>query len=92
MAFDINTRAALGCLDAGIGESHINNLMSTLNIPTLNSTTFKIRETELVKAVENIARNSCQDSINMLKAETLKKGIKYDKDNLLPVSCSFDMG
>ena len=35
--------------------------------------------------MENIARNNCQDSINMLKAETLNEAIQYDKDNLLPV-------
>ncbi len=41
MAFDINTRAVLGCLHAGIGESRINNILSTMNILTLNSSTFK---------------------------------------------------
>ena len=92
MTFDINTRAALGCLHAGIGESHMNNFLSTMNIPTLNSLTFKTREREVGGAVENIVKNSCQEFINKLKADTLNNGIKYDEDNLLPVSCSFDMG
>ena len=92
MTFDTNTRAALGCLNAEIGESHMNKFLSTMNIPTLNSLTFKTREREFGRAVENIAKNSCQESINKLKAETLKNFIKCDEDNLLPVSCSFDMG
>ncbi|XP_068684754.1 uncharacterized protein [Montipora foliosa] len=51
-AFDINTRVVLGCLHAGIGQTHINNVLSTLNVPTLNSVTFKLREREVGKAVE----------------------------------------
>ena len=34
-AFDVNTRVALGCLHVGIGQTHINNLLSTLNAPTI---------------------------------------------------------
>ncbi|XP_068745177.1 uncharacterized protein [Montipora capricornis] len=60
-AFDINTRLVLGCLHAGIGQTHINNVLSTLNAPTLNSVTFKLREREVGKAVESIAKSSCQN-------------------------------
>ena len=60
-AFDVNTRVALGCLHAGIGQTHINNLVSTLNAPTINSVTFKLREREVGKAVEGVAKSSCQD-------------------------------
>ena len=60
-AFDVNTRVALGCLHAGIGQNHINNLLSTLNAPTINSVTFKLREREVGIAVEGVAKSSCQD-------------------------------
>ena len=60
-AFDINTRLVLGCLHAGIGQTHINNVLSTLNAPTLNSVTFELREREVGKAVESIAKSSCQN-------------------------------
>ena len=49
-AFDINTRVALGCLHAGIGQTHINNVLSTSNIPTINSSTFKRREREVERS------------------------------------------
>ena len=94
-AFDINTRMALGCLYAGIGQTHINNVLTTLNAPTLNSVTFKLREREVGKAVEGIARSSCQDYLTncqMEKEEALKNGVQVDKSNLVPISCSFDMG
>ena len=43
-AFGINTRVTLGCLHAGIGQTHINNILCCMNIPTINSITFKQRE------------------------------------------------
>ena len=74
-AFNINTRVALGCLRAGIGQTHINNVLSTLNAQTLNCVTFKLREREVGKAVEGIAKSSCQDFLNMERKEALHNGV-----------------
>ena len=59
-AFDVNKRVALGCLHAGIGQTHINNLLSTLNVPTINSVTFKLREREVGKAVGGVAKGAAR--------------------------------
>ena len=75
-AFDINTRVVLGCLHAGIGQTHINNVLSTLNAPTLNSVTFKLREREVGKAVETIAKSSCQNCLTMRKMKHYKMELK----------------
>lgn len=91
-AFDINTRVALGCLHAGIGQTHINNVLSTSNIPTINSSTFKRREREVGKTIETVARASCQDSLRNEKMQILNDGFQPDEDNLVSVPCSFDMG
>ena len=82
----------LGCLHAGIGQTHINNVLSTLNVPTLNSVNFKLREREVGKAVESIAKSSCQNCLTMEKNEALQNGVKSDEGNLFPIPCSFDMG
>ena len=58
LASNINTRAALGSLHAGIGNTHLNNLLSTMNIPTMNHRLFKKREREIGNVVENIARKA----------------------------------
>ena len=88
-AFDVNTRVALGCLHAGIGQTHIiNNLLSTLNTPTINSLTFKLREREVGKAVEGVAKSSCQDCLVIEKQEALENGVQVDDNNLVPISCS----
>ena len=51
LTFDVNTRAALGCLHTGVGNTHLNNLLSTLNVPAMNTSTFKNREREAGKAI-----------------------------------------
>ena len=56
MAHDVNTRLALGALNAGIGHTHVNSLLLCLDIPTVNHLTFKTREREVRKAVEHEAR------------------------------------
>ena len=65
--FDVNTRVALSSLHAGIGQSHIKNLLSTLNKPSLGSCTFKQREREVGGAIEQVTKNSCQESLRMEK-------------------------
>lgn len=45
-AHDINSRAVLGCLHAGIGETHLNNMLATMNVPSVSNVTFKTRERE----------------------------------------------
>ena len=88
----INTRVALGCLHAWIGQTHINYVLSTSNIPTINSSTFKRREREVGKTIETVARASCQDSLSNEKMQILNDGFQPDEDNLVSVPCSFDMG
>ena len=64
---DINTRAVLGSLHAGMGNTHLNNLLSTMNIPTMNHCLFKRREREVGKAVEIVARERCEMNLNLEK-------------------------
>ena len=45
-AFDINTKATLAMLNAGIGPTHMNAVLSVLNLPTIHHKSFKRRERE----------------------------------------------
>ena len=45
-ASNINSRAVLGSLHIGVGQTQLNNFLATLNIPTMNSQLFKMRERE----------------------------------------------
>lgn len=58
-ASDINSRAVLGSLHIGVGQTQLNNFLATLNIPTMNSQLFKMREREIGNSIEKVAKASC---------------------------------
>ncbi|KAK0071300.1 hypothetical protein PV326_001393, partial [Microctonus aethiopoides] len=43
--YDVNTRAAMGALNAGVGNTHINKVLASLNIPALHVNSYKTHET-----------------------------------------------
>ena len=90
IAQDVNTRlalGALGALNAGIGHTHVNSLLSCLDLPTVNNATFKTREREAGKAVELVAKER-----EMVMAMAMAAGAECDSGNLVGVMCSYDMG
>lgn len=92
MTFDVNTRAALGCLHAGVGNTHLNNLLSTLNVPAMNSSTFKTREREAGKAIEQVAKNSCEQFLNRERDKAIENGNKPNENNLVPIAVRMTWG
>ena len=91
-AFDVNTRVALGSLHAGIGHTHISNIFSNMNIPSISPATFKVREREVRRTVETIAKTSCQKYLNLERELAIQNGAEPDENSLIPVACSYDMG
>ncbi|PFX24892.1 hypothetical protein AWC38_SpisGene10488 [Stylophora pistillata] len=75
LTFDVNTRAALGCLHTGVGNTHLNNLLSILTVPALNSSTFKNQEREAGKAIGLEAKSSCQQFRNLEREEAIENDI-----------------
>lgn len=49
----------LGVLNAGVGNTHINKILASLNIPPLHVNSYKTHETEVGIAAEEMARESC---------------------------------
>ena len=89
---DVNSRAVLGCLHTGIGETHLNNLLCTLNIPSMNPVTFKSRENEIGHAVEQVTKKSCKTAMSEERNAAIKKGVKADDQGCINIPCSYDMG
>ena len=56
---DVNTRVALGSLHAGMGHTHVNHLLSTLNVPTISHKRYEVREREVGRCVETVTQESC---------------------------------
>jgi hypothetical protein len=56
---DANSRVVLGSLHAGMGHTHVNHLLSTMNIPTISHKAYKAREREVGHCVETVAQENC---------------------------------
>lgn len=58
-------------IDAGIGPTHLNALITTMNVPALNTVTLKRYEELVGPAIEEVARRSCCDAALLEKKLTL---------------------
>ena len=90
LASDINSRVVLGSLHAGIGQTQLNNFLSVLNVPSINSVLFKRREREIGNATEMVAKGSCTASLDIEKLAY--ENSKTEKDDLTDIAVSYDMG
>ncbi|KAL1516233.1 hypothetical protein ABEB36_000152 [Hypothenemus hampei] len=71
--FNINSRIALGAIDAGIGCNQINKFFADLNVPILNDHTYKRHERIVGLAVENVAKKSCHDAAQAERHQTIER-------------------
>ena len=61
--FDVNTKLVLGMLNAGIGETDVNHLLTTINLPEIFHKTIKSRENEIGSVLENFAKKSADSAL-----------------------------
>ncbi|KAJ8670722.1 hypothetical protein QAD02_001981 [Eretmocerus hayati] len=69
---DTNLKLAVGMLDAGIGETKVNTVMSAINIPTVSATAMKRYERRVGQALETLALSSCEEALIEEKALTIE--------------------
>lgn len=63
----------LGMLHAGVGETHVNNLLAEINVPFVLHKTLKRREREAGKELESLARKTMEDALR----EEIEKRFAY---------------
>ena len=51
-------------LHAGIGETHINNLLVAINVPVIHHKTLKRREREAGQGIEKLSERSFSEALN----------------------------
>ena len=88
---DISKRAVLGSLHAGMGNTHLNNLSLTMNIPAMNHCLVKRREREVGNSVENVARESCEMNLDLEK-KFLSNCLVQGWNCPFGIAISYDMG
>ena len=69
----------------------VNNLLSTINIPTMDLCLFKRSEREVGNAVEIVARESCEMNLNLEK-KVSEQFSGPSTDGLAGIAVSYDMG
>jgi len=74
-------------LHAGMGATHVNALLSSINILTVCEATLKAREREIGLAIEKIANQSCD-----LEMEEEKKEWGFTQLQAGQIGASYDMG
>ncbi|XP_062590039.1 uncharacterized protein LOC134251653 [Saccostrea cucullata] len=62
-AWDINTKVAVGMINGGFGESHLNAFLAVLNIPGISKGGLKEREREVGSTLSKMAEESCRTSL-----------------------------
>ena len=60
-------------LHAGIGESHVNNLFSTLNVPGIHQKSLKRRERGAGKGLEALTKKSVSDALVLEISKTRER-------------------
>ncbi|VDI02911.1 Hypothetical predicted protein [Mytilus galloprovincialis] len=68
--FDINSKLSLAMVHTGMGPVQINNLLATLNLPPVVSSTLKRREQKIDTTLETVAKKSCLEA----QKEEIEKG------------------
>ena len=91
-ASDINSRAVLGSLHIGVGQTQLNNLLATLNVPTMNSQLFKMREREIGNSIEKVAKAGCDMYLEQEKENAEKSNNQGEVGSMPGIAVSYDMG
>ena len=70
-----------------LGLSHVNALLTSINIPPVNQSTFKAREREVGPAIEKVAKASCKEAM-----EVEKEFWRNETEEVVSIGASYDMG
>ena len=49
-------------INAGMGETHVNTLLSSMNVKPVNHSVLKKREREAGLSIERVAKRSCTEA------------------------------
>ncbi|OXU17178.1 hypothetical protein TSAR_012609 [Trichomalopsis sarcophagae] len=81
--FDTNTKAVIGALNTGNGNTHLNGILSAFNIPQFNWKSFKTPE----KKPSHLDRSFIFPNL-----PTLSESVSINSEHKVRVAASLDMG
>ena len=82
-----------GMLHVGMGETHLNEWLSVMNVPPLARLTVKMREQEVGPSIEAVAEETCQRAMQaeMSATEESQRALLAHQMPI-PLVASYDMG
>ena len=83
-------------LHAEIGPTHVNALLTSMNVPAVLENTLKAREREIGPVIESIAKSSCLKALETEKNYWVPENTSQEPSsnivNNVAIGASYDMG
>lgn len=79
-------------IHAGIGATHVNALLTSINLPAVHENTLKARERGIGPALEKIAKRSCKNVIEKEKSQWLEESSSKESPKKVGKGASYDTG
>lgn len=73
-----------------MGPTHVNALLSSINVPVIGDNTLKAREREVGPVIETVAKSSCLAGVEEEKKRWDVEG--KGQDGKVHIGASYDMG
>ncbi|KAK0174950.1 hypothetical protein PV327_008738 [Microctonus hyperodae] len=70
--FDVNTSIVFGTLNTGLGNSHLNKILSSVDVPNCNAASFRNHEKEVGSATWKLTDESCKNAIALERQLTIE--------------------
>ena len=99
-AYDVNTKASLAVIAAGMNHTQENKNLSVLDIPHVKLKTKKTREREVGPVLDEVAKSSCDDACALERSLVIAatggtaadEADTADGTSHVPITASYDMG
>ena len=81
-------------LHAGIGPTHVNSLLTSINLPAVSENTLKAREREIGPVIERVAKESCGKALEVEKSQWMDESFNSAKasNEGVGIGASYDGG
>ncbi|KYN10437.1 hypothetical protein ALC57_17424, partial [Trachymyrmex cornetzi] len=60
-------------IESGTGNTHLNKILSAVNVPIMHTSVFKRYEKKVGAAIEELAKESCLENLKLEREMTIEK-------------------
>ncbi|XP_018375245.1 PREDICTED: uncharacterized protein LOC108769013 [Trachymyrmex cornetzi] len=71
--YTVNSKIVSGAIESGTGNTHLNKILSAVNVPIMHTSVFKRYEKKVGAAIEELAKESCLENLKLEREMTIEK-------------------